>query len=113
MKRWLLRDFAIGAVSFFAIPLAYALLLSLAFCGGCCNIVVRTEKPYCIAPSPYWCTASVVEDALGAPFRDSSTDPICDAFLTLTWPIWLVDTPCEVVFDTVFLPVDAIAASRK
>lgn len=86
--------------------LAAALVVAWIVC-GCCNLVVRTEKPYAVAPSPYYCTASVVEDALGAPFRDSSTDPIGDAFLTLTWPLWLVDTPCEAVLDTVFLPVDA------
>jgi uncharacterized protein YceK len=83
---------------------------------GCYNLVVRTEKPYAVAPSPYYCTASVVEDALGAPFRDSSTDPIGDALMTLMWPLWLVDTPCEAVADTVFLPADAIAnfvTSRK
>lgn len=75
---------------------------------GCCNLVVRTEKPYAVAPSPYYCTASVVEDALGAPFRDSSTDPIGDALMTLMWPLWLVDTPCEAILDTVFLPADAL-----
>ena len=96
------------ATIFFLRALILASLIAVAWlmC-GCCNIVTRTEKPYAVAPGPYWCTASVVEDALGAPFRDSSTDPIGDAFLTLTWPIWLVDLPCEAVFDTVFLPVDA------
>lgn len=88
-----------------------ALLLLAAFAVawlmcGCCNLVTRTEKPYFVAPGPYNCTAEV-GDMLGVPFRESSHDPIGDAFVTLTWPIWLVDLPCEAVCDTVFLPVDA------
>lgn len=95
----------------FKIMILRALLLLAAFvvawlmC-GCINIVERTQKPYFVAPGPYDCTAEV-GDMLGVPFRESSNDPIGDAFVTLTWPIWLVDLPCEAVFDTVFLPVDA------
>lgn len=76
---------------------------------GCINIVERTQKPYFVAPGPYDCTARVAR-ALGAPFRERSrsTDPIGDAIVTLTWPIWLVDLPCEAVVDTVFLPADAL-----
>lgn len=86
---------------------ALAALLAVAWMlSGCINIVERTQKPYFVAPGPYDCTARVAR-AIGAPFRESSHDPIGDAFVTLTWPIWLVDLPCEAVFDTVFLPVDA------
>lgn len=95
----------------FKIMILRALLLLAAFgvawlmC-GCINIVERTQKPYFVAPGPYNCTAEV-GDMLGVPFRESSNDPIGAALVTLTWPIWLVDLPCEAVFDTVFLPVDA------
>lgn len=88
-----------------ALILAALIAVAWLMC-GCCNIVTRTEKPYFVAPGPYNCTAEV-GDMLGVPFRESSHDPIGDAFVTLTWPIWLVDLPCEAVFDTVFLPVDA------
>ena len=90
---------------FRAAALAALLAVAWLMC-GCINIVERTQKPYFVAPGPYDCTARVAR-AIGAPFRKSSHDPIGDAFVTLTWPIWLVDLPCEAVFDTVFLPVDA------
>ena len=88
-----------------ALILASLIAVAWLMC-GCINIVERTQKPYFVAPGPYDCTARVAR-AIGAPFRKSSHDPIGDAFVTLTWPIWLVDLPCEAVFDTVFLPVDA------
>ena len=93
--------------------IAWRILLFLAsfviawMLSGCINIVERTQKPYFVAPGPYDCTARVA-CALRAPFRERSMDPIGDAIVTLTWPIWLVDLPCEAVVDTVFLPADAL-----
>lgn len=80
---------------------------------GCCNAVVRTEKPYAAAPRPYYCTASTWDDCVCAPWRvGSSHDPVWTAFATLTWPLWLVDLPCEAALDTAFLPVDLWAIRR-
>lgn len=80
---------------------------------GCCNAVVRTRQPYVSAPEPYYCTAAVAVDAVAAPFRErSGPDAIMTAFFTLTWPVWLVDLPCEAALDTAFLPVDLWAIRR-
>lgn len=95
-----------GLAALAAIVVVFAILAALG--SGCCNVMVRGEKPYFVAPEPYHCTASVAEDAVAAPFKDrSGEDAIMDAVFTLTWPVWLVDLPCEAVLDTVFLPVDA------
>lgn len=94
------------------------LALASALC-GCVNLFVRTEgvtevwgrrtgTPYLCAPYPFACTGVVCREWLTAPFRlGRGTDPIGDALATLTWPLSLVDLPCEVALDTVFLPVDA------
>lgn len=103
----------LGMLNLAALAIALAALaVALMCCGGCCNFIERTEKPYALAPSAYYCTAAVGE-ALTAPFADDSPDGIAAAFFTLTWPLWLVDLPCEAALDTVFLPADAIAAEVR
>ena len=101
---------------------------ALVAIAGCANWVVRSDDievfcgrergtPYLLAPYPYYCTASVFHDAVCAPFRaftnNSGPDGIADAIYTVTWPAWVVDDVMEVVFDTVFLPADAIYACVK
>lgn len=101
-------DWLGGIMALAVLVVTFAVLAVLAMLAGCCNVMVRGEKPYFVAPELYHCTASVAEDAVAAPFRDrSGEDAIMDAIFTLTWPFWLVDLPCEAVLDTVFLPVDA------
>lgn len=90
----------------------------VALLAGCANYCMRTESgrrfgPYVCEPYPYAATAGVFDDCLLAPLRtfeilgDRTNDPIGNALCTLTWPFWVVDEVCEVVFDTAFLPVDS------
>lgn len=84
----------------------------LLFGGGCCNIAVRSESgkrsPYFLQPHPYYSTARVWDDCICAPAHlDDGPDAIWSAVATVTWPLWVVDEACEVVLDTIFLPLDA------
>lgn len=93
---------------FFAIFWAIVLL----FGGGCCNIAVRSESgkrsPYFLQPHPYYSTAEVWDNCICAPSHlNGGPDAIWSAVATVTWPLWVVDEACEVVLDTIFLPLDA------
>ena len=90
-----------------------------ALLAGCANYAMRTDGsrrygPYACEPRPYAATAAVFDDCLLAPLRtfgvigDRTDDPIGDAIQTLIWPFWVVDEVGEIVFDTVFLPVDSV-----
>ena len=80
--------------------------LILAGLSGCCNIITRVEgefAPYACAPHPYYCTAEVWPDvALSRTYLCGTVYALARAM----WPISVVDEVGEVVFDTVFLPVD-------
>ena len=86
--------------------------LLLLFGGGCCNLAVRSQSgktsPYFLQPHPYYSTANVWENCICAPWSgQSGADAIWSTVATVTWPFWIVDELCEVVLDTLFLPVDA------
>lgn len=88
------------------------LTVAILFGCGCCNIEVRSHRgkshPYFLQPHPYYSTAQVWDDCICAPAHlNGGTDAIWSAVATVTWPLWVVDEACEVVLDTVFLPVDA------
>ena len=101
----------------------------LASICGCANIMERSEgtytmngmergSPYFCAPHPYYCTEAAAKDCLAAPYRllaDDCADwgvALWSTFATLTYPFWIVDEVCEIVFDTVFLPCDIYALYR-
>jgi len=91
-----------------ALAIAVAALLA-----GCCNVVERAQKPYLVAPHPYYCTVEAAE-ALAEPFQDrQGPDGIAGAFIAVTYPLWIVSGVCDVALDTVFLPVDAIAEAVR
>lgn len=114
----------------FALVAILAIVAVSALCGGCCNIVQRSEgtyvtmgrecgSPYFCAKHPYYCTAATANDCLAAPYR-VLTDDYADwgaamwgAFATLTYPFWIADEICEIALDTVFLPCDIYAMNRK
>ncbi len=86
--------------------------IALLFGGGCCNIAVRSESgkrsPYFLQPHPYYSTEQVWDDCICAPAHlNDGPDAIWSAVATVTWPLWVVDEACEVVLDTIFLPLDA------
>lgn len=96
----------------------WLLAITLLVSAGCANLGYRTESsnrrgPYGCTPHPYAATADVFDDCILAPFRvykviaDPCTDPIGDAWCTLTWPVWIVDEVGEIILDTAFLPVDS------
>ena len=114
------RMTVLGWIAFIAGVLAAS--AALAMCGGCCNIVerctdsggLRNGSPYVCTSHPYYCTVAVWEDCICAPWSTvSGPDAIWPAIATVTWPFWIVDEVCEVVLDTVFLPVDGIYAISK
>ena len=90
---------------------------AITLLAGCANILQRCDDyhaPYVCAKHPYYCTTSVWDDCVCAPFKlGDSNDPIWTSFATLTWPFWLLDEPCEVVLDTVFLPFDIFATNQR
>lgn len=88
--------------------------LILLFGGGCCNMYTRTysskRKPIVATYHPYYCTSEVWSNCLCAPFRLSEKSDwgrMWCTIATVTWPFWIVDELCEVVLDTLFLPIDA------
>ena len=88
-------------------PLRYARALAALrrrFPGAC----VRDYTQYSST-----CSGPCFGESLAALFADESPDGIAAAFFTLTWPIWLVDLPCEAALDTVFLPVDAAFGKKN
>lgn len=94
----------------------------LALCSGCVQILRFADGSAFYNPprsdrqfsSPYKCTKLSYRDWFCAPSRvygwgdNQSYDPIGDAWLTLFWPVSLVDIPCEVVFDTAMCVPDWI-----
>lgn len=54
-------------------------------------------------------TCFVACNGVGVWWNDSykSKYPIEAAWMELTWLVWIVDLPCEAVFDTITLPYDA------
>ena len=88
---------------------------------GCCNYLVRTkdkdlpddwgkDAPCACAPHPYFCTAEVWQDvALSREYHCG----LAAGFAIMMWPFCVVDEVCEVVFDTVFLPVDLMYLFMK
>jgi len=75
--------------------------------------VPDTNKWYCINTFTVYNATCEMLYALDAPrrqlfsFRPKSQRLIAeDKLLTIFWPFELVDLPCEIVFDTLFLPVD-------
>ena len=80
--------------------------LMLAGLSGCCNIITRVEgefAPYACAPHPYFCTAEVWQDVA---FSREYHCGLAAGIAMMMWPFCVVDEVCEVVLDTVFLPVD-------
>lgn len=98
----------------FAVSVIFICLLF----GGCCNVYMRSEartSPYWVADRPYYCTAEVWDCCVCAPIhkwknRGGAYGQVWYTFATLTWPFWAVDEVCEVVGDTLFLPVDGAYA---
>lgn len=87
-----------------------------SFCGGCCNVnerFVSDSSPIWCSRHPYYSTSRVWEDCILAPSYIYYSKPMSGyeairyASATGAWPFWVVDELFEVVFDTVFLPVDA------
>ena len=81
---------------------------------GCCNYLVRMkdkdlpddwgrDAPYACAPHPYFCTAEVWQDVA---FSREYHCGLAAGIAMMMWPFCVVDEVCEVVLDTVFLPVD-------
>ena len=94
-------------------------LALVAACSGCAQIL-RLDGPAFYNParckrdheSPYKCTKESYTGWFCAPSRTygwngaQSYDPIGDAWLTLLWPISVIDLPCEAVIDTVMCVPD-------
>lgn len=74
---------------------------------GCINIIahVDTGTEHKIYQATRYCTTHTI----GAYWNDKfhSRDPILWSYTVLTFPFWLVDYPCEIVFDTLTFPYDA------
>ena len=89
-------------------------------CAGCAQLVRLEGGAYYNPPSghrlsnPYKATKTVAQDWFMAPAKTygwwgmGTSDPIGTAWLTLTWPMCLVDLPCEFAVDTVMCPADWI-----
>lgn len=84
--------------------------------------VPGTNEWYSVRDFHVYHGTSEILYSLDAPFRLFTDYPkgpegsLDNAIMTLLWPIELIDLPFELVFDTVFLPVDIyyhIDASRE
>lgn len=97
----------------------FAGLALVTICSGCAQILrldgtafynaARCERDH---ESPYKCTKESYTGWFCAPSRaygwngSQSYDPIGDAWLTLLWPVSVIDLPCEAVIDTVMCVPD-------
>ena len=91
-------------------PFASLLLAGAVLLGGCFNIAERfsdDDAPYGLSRHPYQGTEWVWNECVCAPWRQKTGfENIWTAYATVTWPLWVVDEACEIVLDTVFLPID-------
>lgn len=79
----------------------------LLLSAGCVNIMYHVPPEQ--VTKVYHPTSFVACNGVGVWWNDSYKRkyPIEAAWMELTWFVWIVDLPCEAVFDTITLPYDA------
>lgn len=91
---------------------ALLLALTLSLLGGCMNIcyLAQTREP-CRDSWPVYeptrgCCQCIRAGALAWCGQQTSLDGVGEAYTAIFLPFLVIDLPCEVVLDTVFLPWD-------
>jgi len=89
-----------------------AFFVMAAVLTGCINTVKHIPLGQTV--NVYRPTSFVACDAVGVWWNDSYCGmyPIEAAWMKLTWLVWVVDLPCEVVMDTIWFPYDFYCMKR-
>lgn len=97
-------------VSSFLIKLII-LLPSILLFSGCVSSLIHAGGE---EMKPYKATCYVWNDAVCVWWHksDSLYKGITQFYIKMTYPFWVVDCPCEVVVDTIFLPFDIYNVNR-
>lgn len=88
------------------------LVLVMLVASGCINTLKHVPLGQTV--NVYRPTTFVACNAVGVWWNDSynARYPIEASWMKLTWFVWIVDLPCEVVMDTVWFPYDYYCMRR-
>lgn len=86
-------------------------LSSLLLFSGCVSSLIHAGGE---EMKPYKATVYVWNEAVCVWWHksDSFHKGITQFYIKMTYPFWVVDCPCEVVVDTIFLPFDIYNVKR-